>query len=307
MNVEQRVLAATGATDLHRGPRIQSVWSGWGEIVRYELVNGPVDSVVVKHIQPGDRHPRGWVSSVGDARKRRSYEVEAAFYSQVVGGPRRPHAYLATADLFVLEDLDASGFSGRHQMNRVPEAAVEHVLAWLADFHAAHVGRSAPHLWPAGTYWHLATRPDEWNAMAPGPLKDAAVHIDAKLRRADHQTLVHGDAKVANFCFGDHGVAAVDFQYVGRGPGIVDVVYFLGSCFSDAMLDLHADRLTDRYFTLIEEHESLKRLTLSDEWRGLTVFAWADFERFLAGWAPEHHKRGSYAARQTSLALARLA
>ena len=92
-------------------------------------------------------------------------------------------------------------------------------------------------LWECGSYWHLGTRPDELAALEDGPLKTTAPLIDQALRQSQFQTIIHGDAKLANFCFARHHntangstVAAVDFQYVGAGCGIKDVTYFLGSC-----------------------------------------------------------------------------
>lgn len=35
-------------------------------------------------------------------------------------------------------------------------------------------------LWEVGTYWHLETRPDEWEQMGNIALKDAATAIDKK-------------------------------------------------------------------------------------------------------------------------------
>ncbi|MEO0606545.1 MAG: choline kinase, partial [Myxococcota bacterium] len=110
-------------------------------------------------------------------------------------------------------------------------------------------------------------------------------------------TLVHGDAKVANFCFGDAGVAAVDFQYVGGGCGLKDVAYFLGSCLDDAALRADAESWLVHYF---------RRLDVPDvetAWRRVWPHAWADFERFLAGWAPDHWKRTGFAAEMTADAL----
>ena len=42
------------------------------------------------------------------------------------------------------------------------------------------------------------------------------------------------------------------------------------------------------------------------EGRALYPFAWADFYRFLAGWAPDHWKINPYIRRMTRLALERL-
>jgi len=46
--------------------------------------------------------------------------------------------------------------------------------AWLANFHAAFMGEQPAELWTIGTYWHLATRPDEFDALDDSPLKAAA-------------------------------------------------------------------------------------------------------------------------------------
>ena len=50
--------------------------------------------------------------------------------------------------------------------------------------------------------------------MPEGALKQNAVAIATTLSDANYQTLVHGDAKVANFCFNENfsGCAAVDFS-----------------------------------------------------------------------------------------------
>ena len=54
--------------------------------------------------------------------------------------------------------------------------------------------------------------------------------IDSRLNRALYQTVIHGDAKVENFCFatGGRDVAALDFQWSGGGVGVKDVYYLPG-------------------------------------------------------------------------------
>ena len=67
------------------------------------------------------------------------------------------------------------------------------------------------------------------------------------------KTIVHGDAKLANFCFSHDlsNVAAVDFQYVGGGCGMKDVAYFLGSCLNDQELRTTENELLD--FTYVDD------------------------------------------------------
>ncbi|MFK7992380.1 MAG: phosphotransferase [Sandaracinaceae bacterium] len=304
------IRAHTGASHARRGERLQSLWSGYGEIVRVHLEGAAADCVILKRVAPPQdaMHPRGWSSDRSHERKLRSYEVEAAFYRKYAArsAARVPRCLATEAHdngwWFLLEDLDDAGFAGRRR--NVDDVELGRCVDWLADFHAGFLGTAADPLWPIGTYWHLETRPDELAAMPDGPLRDAAAALDAALSRARHQTLVHGDAKLANFCFADDAVAAVDFQYTGRGCGMKDVAYLL-SCLPEHRCAASADAVLDRYFARLRR--SLPSTTDADaletEWRALYPVAWADFERFLCGWAPSHPKRHGYAARLTERAL----
>ncbi|MDG2123375.1 MAG: DUF1679 domain-containing protein [Verrucomicrobiales bacterium] len=300
----------TGTTKISVGERVQSLWSGYGEIVRACLDGTPA---IIKHVTPPSdtNHPRGWSTDRSHARKLRSYQVELAWYQQW-GDRCSPHARIPgtiaattlgnTGWLFVLEDLDHSGFPVRHQ--RLDESGVRVCLNWLAGFHAAFLGESPAGLWQTGTYWHLDTRPDEFDAMPAGPLKDAAHQIDQRLGNCRYKTFVHGDAKVANFCFAPDNttVAAVDFQYVGAGCGIKDVAYFLGSCLDEHGCQRHAPHYLDFYFTALRNALNQKQPDvdpddLEAEWRQLFPLAWTDFYRFLAGWCPSHPKMNPYSER----------
>lgn len=315
MSIEVTVCAATGARAAHRVERLQSLWSGWGEIARYALDGAEVPTVIVKRVQPptADRHPRGWTSDRSSERKRRSYEVELAFYQRIAPtlppSVRLARAWHLEPGLFVLEDLDASGFSGRADYGApLDEGRIAACVDWLAGLHGACLDQPVDGLWPIGTYWHLDTRPDEWAAMAEGPLKRQAAALDSALNAVSHRTVVHGDAKVANFCFGPSGVAAVDFQYAGGGCGLKDLAYFLGSCLGDRGLEQQADRWLQHYFTALARAvpATVSVDALEADWRPLWPHAWADFERFLAGWAPAHRKRTGFAAALTRSALDRL-
>ncbi len=150
----------------------------------------------------------------------------------------------------------------------------------------------------------MDTRPDELEALADLPLKHAAAEIDRPLRESRYQTLVHGDAKLANFCFSTNGeqVAAVDFQYVGGGCGMKDVAYFIGSCLAEEDCERFESRLLDYYFTAFKEaaarlRPSVDVVVVEEEWRNLFPLAWTDFHRFLKGWSPGHWKLNAYSER----------
>ena len=268
--------------------------------------------MIVKHVRWGRRpdHPRGWATDRSHQRKLRSYRVETAWYERYAercgDGSRVPRCLGVRSDddqvLVVLEDLDASGFPGRG--HALGQHDVDACLSWLANFHATFLGEEPDGLWPTGTYWHLATRPDELAALDDVALRDAASRIDERLRSGRFRTLVHGDAKVANFCFADVGdrVAAVDFQYVGGGCGMSDLAYFIGSVYDEDECERLVPGLLDRYFHHLGEAlgrvgEPVERAALEHEWRDLFPVAWTDFHRFLKGWSPGHWKLHGYSER----------
>jgi thiamine kinase-like enzyme len=328
MTPEIFIKRALNATCVKREEVVQGLWSGYGEIVRFSIeISGMVDSVILKSIQLGQiqNHPRGWKSNFSHQRKLHSYQVESNWYqhwAESCGNDERVakllgHWQSETKIYLLLEDLDFNGYSYRCTRLQVEEAAV--VLHWLANFHARFMKTdykdSRPDgLWKRGTYWHLATRPDEWKAMESGDLKDAASKLDGKLKNAKYQTLVHGDAKLANFCFSSdlRSIAAVDFQYVGVGVGVQDLACFLGSCFGEIELERHLDYFLEIYFSelsrcILSMGESPDVAdAVSQEWCDLFPIAWADFHRFIMGWSPTHQKNTVFSRKLTQQALEQL-
>ncbi len=315
------VIQASGADSAKRGDVIQTLWSGYGEIVRYELSGAEMDSLVVKHVQfPSQvNHPRGWHNDHAHQRKVKSYEVEMAWYHDWAmrcdEHCRVPHCYasetIADEHLIILEDLDAAGFPLRK--TAVDLQDIQACLSWLANFHAEFMAVEAVNLWPVGSYWHLATRLHELAVMDDDALRDAAPVLDSMLNNCRYKTLIHGDAKLANFCFAKHGaaVAAVDFQYIGAGCGMKDVAYLLGSCLSDREQVRYEAALLNDYFTALKQalqnkHSAVDCDALETEWRALFTVAQADFYRFLVGWMPTHWKINDYNKRITQAVLARL-
>ena len=318
--IRHRIQCVTGATHVERLAQIQSLWSGYGEVARYRLQGANTNSVVIKRASPPtlQQHPRGWNTDLSHQRKLESYRVEMAWYQrwaqQCTAACRVPVCYGAEeleADsgwLFILEDVDAAGFSIRKSSLSLNELKL--CLQWLANFHAHFLHEQPNGLWPVGCYWHLATRPDELTAMDDVKVKKAAAAIDQRLSAAAFKTFVHGDAKLANFCFADDGaaVAAVDFQYVGGGCGMKDVAYLLSSCLDDSECERWEEELLEYYFqqmaaALLSANKIVDMPALEKEWRELYVFAWADFYRFLNGWMPGHWKIHSYTRRLTERAL----
>lgn len=297
---------------------IQSLWGGYGELVR---VNYSTCSVIIKHVKlpKPSEHPRGWNTDRSHQRKLHSYQVEVNWYtdfSREVNTRCRVPQGLKTFQsenewLIVMEDLAEAGFP-----KVITDAKLEHLracLTWLANFHARYIGVRSDKLWHSGTYWHLATRPDELEVLQDTELKNAAQVIDQTLSQAKFKTLVHGDAKLANFCFDreESSVAAVDFQYVGHGCAMKDVALFMSSAVKPERCAEMEVWVLDTYFAQLQQalmvyQSNLDPNEVEREWRPLFAVAWADFQRFVKGWSPDHWKINPYTEALTSRALAHL-
>jgi aminoglycoside phosphotransferase (APT) family kinase protein len=322
--IESHIIQCFGARHVSEPSVIQRLWSGYGSIARYALEGADVNSVIVKHIAPpppSAKHPRGWNTARSHQRKLQSYRVESSWYrdyAQRCGVRCRvPKCYsiqsVGDELILILEDLDEAGFNRRRQ--QVSQAELQRCLSWLATFHATFLEVAPCGLWPRGTYWHLDTRPDELEVLKheDRALYDAARTIDRRLATSTFQTLVHGDAKLANFCFAEDApaVAAVDFQYCGRGCAMQDVAMLFSSCWGASDYERHEATALEDYFkafgdALSRIHPTLDLAALEREWRALYPVACADFQRFLKGWSPGHWKVNAHSERLTRAVLAEL-
>lgn len=296
-----------GAAVVYPVETVATLWAGYGRIVRLRL-RDEQRSVILKEI----RFPHGSVADRSHTRKVRSYEIERAFYERFASysaerarSPRLLGAQSAAGEHWLLlEDLDAAGYDARPRSGS--DAVVRAGIDWLAAFHAAHLGRVPVGLWSEGCYWHLETRPDELRAIEGHKLYALASELDERLRGARHRTLVHGDPKLENFCATraqNVQFAAVDFQYVGGGVGVRDLVYFIGSAVPPKRVERELPAFLDYYFEALRREVAACESTpssfeaLEAEWRELVPVAWLDFYRFTLGWSPRWAESDLYAER----------
>ena len=316
--LQDDIMRLTQADEITHTELIQPLWNHYGTLSRVRLRGGVYQSVIVKHIKiPQQRHhPRGFTGSISHQRKVKSYQVEAHWYSRYqrllpnTTPTPRCLSVLSKGDelCLVLEDLGELGFD--RVLNVASWDEMKLVISWLASFHAQFLGITPDGLWPRGTYWHIETRPDELAEIEGTRLHRFASLIDARLRQCRFQTLVHGDAKLANFCFSsDHtSVAGVDFQYIGRGCGMSDLAYFVGSCLSEARCQALEADILEVYFTALRgvSYDEIDIDQLETEWRALYPVAWADFQRFMLGWSPHHRKLTTYSAKMTDYVIVQI-
>lgn len=318
---KEMILDKSGASSIVEEKLIQNLWSNYGEILRLTLEGSKYNSIVVKHVKLPEsiNHPRGWNTDISNNRKINSYKVETQWYKswsrKCDSSCRVPECLLIDKIddevLIVLEDLNDAGYSLRKSSVNIKE--IKLCISWLANFHGTFIGCPPENLWEKGTYWHLDTRPEELKALKDKKLKNAARAIDEKLETSKYKTILHGDAKLANFCFSKENidVAAVDFQYTGGGVGVKDLAYFIGSCLYEEECEKFEALLLDHYFSVLKNRiisldKNIDLKYLEKSWRDLYPVAWTDFHRFLKGWSPGHWKINGYSERITKEVLKKL-
>ena len=297
------------ASDAGEPELIQKLWADFGAVWRLRLT----PPIVVKQVAP----PADVVhSSASYKRKMASFVNEELWYNTMQEiyaascskgltcvTPRRltrvPTSGVNT--ILVLEDLDFAGFSQRRTRGDLSLAESAMLIRWLAHFHAVtlqeRVEIKSNGLFDRGNYWHLSTRQEEFAATDEGnPLKVKAVELDQKLSSSKFACILHGDSKVANFCFGKNGVAGLDFQYAGIGAPVEDLAYLALYCRTPpGGVSEQSVRLEDieRLVALYSESllEALSVLgsgvcgeAVVEEVRRLFPVAWLDYHRFLCGW-----------------------
>ena len=286
------VLEKTESKQIEAIDGVQTLWGGYGDLLRIHLQGGSTSSVILKKVSPPEKE----TESLSDRRKRRSYEVESMWYerhAQRCHDGCRVATFLGTfteddARYLLLEDLRESGF---HRVAEPSSKQTASGLSWLAHFHALFMGEQLEGLWEYGCYWQLNTRQEEWERMPAGVLKDKAQDFDQRLNQSRYLTLVHGDAKFPNFCWSaEDRASAVDFQYVGRGCGMRDVALFLSRSVAEERRFEEMESWIGLYFeqlgAAISEHsKDVNYENLACEWRPLFSVAWADYLRFRQGWA----------------------
>ena len=147
-NFKDYLLELTHASAAEELEMIQSLWSGYGKIVRYQLVGASVDSVVVKFISlnHAEAHPRGWDTDISHERKVRSYEVETHWYQawnqRCTNQCKTPDfigSYSEGKDQWIiLEDLNTNFPLRKYELDL---SEVRVCLKWLANFHAVFLGQ----------------------------------------------------------------------------------------------------------------------------------------------------------------------
>lgn len=319
-NTQKFILEKTNSSLIISVECIQKLWSDYGKILRVHLDSKEYKSIIVKLVSIPEKasHPRGWDSERSNLRKIKSYQVENCFYlsfgKQLA---RNNFSYVpkligsksnSQNTILILEDLNISSFNEKKECINLSEAKL--CLTWLAHLHALFLEQNLNGLWEIGTYWHLDTRPDEFEAMPESDLKTYAKSIDKKLNKCRYKTLLHGDAKLENFCFkpDSAGVAAVDFQYAGLGCGMKDVIYFLGSFLTESELFKKEKKLLEFYFSELQKftkkyYPNIDFKDLKKEWIQMYPLAWADFYRFLEGWRPGHWKLNDYGNQMVGKAI----
>jgi len=287
--------------------RLQSLWSGYGAINRVMWTeNGQQKSCVIKEISPPQ------VPTTGHGRKLKSYQAETTFYRDFASRlndcsiPR----LLGSSNSGENIRLALSDLSPRFPLHltTLNKEETQVALEWLASFHSTFWEDTSNYssrggdelrddgLWGEGCYWHLATRPEEFESIGAEwkDLKDAATDIDRILQgeRTEEdlrcRTIVHGDFKTENLVWSADRkqVAAYDFQYSGGGLGTKDIAYLFITGVAHELVadDGDLELLRFYYDALVNKLDGHGHVYTWEKCKEHYKYALLDYVRFMAGW-----------------------
>ena len=248
-----------------------------GDVGRIRLSWDPAgagpESVIVKF-------PTLRVSNLETGKGLLAYEREMRFYQNFsVDCPLSPPAFYGGSDvsgegdyLLLMEDLESFRFVSQLEGLSVQDASA--CMAGLARMHAYYWEK--PELdvvdslyqfsdWAdiyapiIATGWPLFQKdfgdlipPEMLPMYEPGNAAAGAIFRYFSERRP--KTLLHGDARIENFCFdASSGAArAYDWQLAAAGPGIYDVMYsFANSVAPDTLFEQGESMLRDYHAGLL--------------------------------------------------------
>ena len=190
---------------------------------------------------------------------------------------------------------DFSEANGWHQVVQTDLAQTQATLQAFARMHAFFwLGNKtealASSLWPIATYWDQAKQPtDQANRLSShlsrfvadfgDPevseatrrkdygvlLASHAERLEREVHQGEKQTIIHGDAKSANFFYktsssSEEGldVGVIDFQWTGRGLCATDVAYAMWACPQSQVLDQEQQLVEYYHGQLVQELAKLE-------------------------------------------------
>ena len=175
-SIKNRIIAITSAKSITSVHLVQPLWNNYGTLTRLVLTGSIYKSVILKHIKipSNGYHPKGFGGSFSRNRKIKSYQVEQSWYQQYnkeissslhCPTPNCIDSFRQNGEVFLLlEDIDNRGYTKR--LFSASKQQIDITIRWLAYFHAHFLSREVPGLWETGTYWHLATRPEEYENIS---------------------------------------------------------------------------------------------------------------------------------------------
>lgn len=260
---------------------ICSLWKGYGHVYHIEATDcdNVRRDVIIKHVDIPTTS--GSVESLSEdhLRKVHSYAVESVFYKElsecmIESGVNVPRMYCVEGEIgsqggtmsIAMEDVRNLGPHYQRKANVLDMEEGKALLDWLARFHAVN-WKAVPTeggtmgLWSEGSFWQLDSRTTEFGQIEDDwrMLHTIGQYVHEQLQRSSFRTVIHGDAKSANFFFYKTGgatvsIAGYDFQYCGFADGMRDVAYVLCCSIQPDLVEAFEEELLMHYHQALLAH-----------------------------------------------------